>query len=133
MFALGIYMKQEGWRGNIFYIACVTIPFFTYFKALWCFAFILPLKDFVVVVSLLEFQLEWKVVMSPKMIENLVKKLVQKKNCLKMALSCPFSINHYQLSPPSITRFPWGELQTFSTLYFMYRPHLFTFKSVLIM
>lgn len=96
MFALGIYMKQEGWRGNIFYIACVTIPFFTYFKALWCFAFILPLKDFVVVVSLLEFQLEWKVVMSPKMIENLVKKLVQKKNCLKNGSLLP--VFHQPLS-----------------------------------
>ena len=95
-FALGIYMKQEEWRGNISYNACVTIPFFTYFKALWCFAFILPLKDFVVVVSLLEFQFEWKVVMSPKMIENLVKKLVQKKNCLKNGSLLP--IFHQPLS-----------------------------------
>ena len=52
-------MKQDGWRGSISYNACVTIRFFfTHFKALWCFAFILPLKDFFVVVSLLEFQFE---------------------------------------------------------------------------
>lgn len=88
-------MKQEEWRGNISYNACVTIPFFTYFKALWCFAFILPLKDFVVVVSLLEFKFEWKVVMSPKMIENLVKKLVQ-KNCLKNGSLLP--VFHQPLS-----------------------------------